>query len=78
MTRTDRDTYRFNYSEFVGNAITAGVANAYYSRDRTLGDNVGRLETQLVSDSVANILKEFWPDIKHVLRLGPIHRNQGP
>lgn len=78
VTRTDRDTYRFNYSEFVGNALTAGIANAYYSHDRKLGDNVGRLETQLVSDSVANILKEFWPDIKRALHLGPLHKDPTP
>ncbi len=64
VTRTDRDTYRFNYSEFPGNSMSAAVANAYYPRNRRLGDNVRRLETQLLSDSISNCLKEFWPDIK--------------
>jgi hypothetical protein len=71
VTRTDRDTYRFNFSEVLGNSLSAGIANAYYQRDRTLRDNVGRLGTQLMSDSISNCLKEFWPDIKRALHLGP-------
>jgi hypothetical protein len=78
VTRTDRDTYRFNYSEFLGNSMSSAIANAYYPRDRKLGDDIQRLETQLVSDSISNCLKEFWPDIKHVFHLGPIHRHAEP
>jgi hypothetical protein len=74
VTRTDRDTYRFNFSEFLGNSLSAGIANAYYPRNRTLGDNVGRLETQLMSDSISNCLKEFWPDLKKAFHLGPLHK----
>jgi hypothetical protein len=76
VTRTDRDTYRFNFSEFLGNAVTAGIGNAYYTRDRTLGDNAGRLGTQVMADSIANVLKEFWPDIKKAFHLGPLHKHE--
>lgn len=70
VTRTDRNTYEPNYSEIVGNGISAMAANAWYPGHRTLGDNLGRLEMQLVSDSISNCMKEFWPDIKRKLRLG--------
>ena len=75
VTRTDRDTYEFNFSEILGNGVSAGMANAYYPRNRTLGDNLDRLGTQLISDSISNCLKEFWPDLKRALHLGPrVHR----
>ncbi len=75
VTRTDRDKYRFNYSEFLGNAVSASIANAYYPRNRTPGDNVQRLEVQLMSDSISNCLKEFWPDIKKALHPGSMRRH---
>jgi hypothetical protein len=71
VTRTDRNTYEFNFSEFLGNSASAAIANAYYPRERTLGGNLDRLRTQLVSDSISNLLKEFWPDLKKKLKLGP-------
>lgn len=75
VTRTDSDKYDFNYSEFVGNSLSSLVANAYYPADRRLRDDVSRLETQIISDTISNELKEFWPDIKRVFHLGPIgHR----
>lgn len=78
VTRTDRDTYEFNFSEILGNSLSAAAANAWYPRNRTLGDNVGRLGTQLMSDSISNCLKEFWPDLKRALHLGPRHRATEP
>ena len=77
VTRTDRDTYEFNYSEFLGNSISSAAANAWYPRNRTAGDNAERLGTQLISDSISNCLKEFWPDLKRAVHLGPLHRRKG-
>ena len=78
VTRTDRNTYEFNYSEFTGNAISAAIANAYYPANRKLADNLQRFEMQLVSDSISNCLKEFWPDLKKALHLGRRHGWQEP
>jgi hypothetical protein len=78
VTRTDRDTYEFNFSEILGNGFSAGVANAWYPRNRTLGDNLSRLTAQLVSDSISNNLKEFWPDIKRALHLGSFRHRKNP
>ena len=64
VTRTDSGGTNFNYSEIFGNAIAAGVANAYYPDERRLSDNFERLCTQLATDSFSQVLKEFWPDIK--------------
>jgi hypothetical protein len=78
VTRTDRDGYEFNYSEILGNSVSAMSANAWYPHNRTLGDNLDRLGEQLVSDSISNCLKEFWPDIKRALHLGPLRHRKEP
>jgi hypothetical protein len=64
VTRTDAGGKRFNFSEVVGNAATAGIANAYYPDERSLSDNFQRFATQLGTDAFSQVLKEFWPDLK--------------
>ncbi len=68
VTRNDSAEAEFNYSEFGGNAVMAGVGNVYYPRvDRTLGNTAARYGTQLAFDLIANLAKEFWPDAKRWL-----------
>lgn len=64
VTYTDSGHKRFNFSEVIGNAAAAGIANAYYKDERGFNDNFQRLYTSLATDAVSQILKEFWPDIK--------------
>jgi hypothetical protein len=64
VTKTDSGGTSFNFAEVLGNAASAGIANSYYPNERTFGDNMGRLTTQLATDAVSQILKEFWPDIR--------------
>lgn len=65
VTRTDKGTWRYNFSELLGNSAASGIANAYYPRERSLGDNAQRVATQFATDALSQVLKEFWPDIKH-------------
>jgi hypothetical protein len=65
VTRTDSGGTRFNYSEWVGNSIGVAISNAYYPDNRNWGDNATKLLTQCGTDAVSQVLKEFWPDIKH-------------
>jgi hypothetical protein len=67
VTHTDAGGTRFNYSEVLGNGIMAGVGNAYYPDNRGLEDTVQRWGMQIATDSLSNVLKEFWPDIKRHL-----------
>jgi hypothetical protein len=60
----DRGKQRFNFSEVLGNAAAAGIANAYYPSERGAYDNIQRLYTSLLTDSFSQVLKEFWPDVK--------------
>ncbi len=70
VTRTDAGGQRFNNSEIVGNLIAAGISNLYYPEsDRSVGVTFQKFGVGVMSDAAFNVLKEFWPDMKHkVLR----------
>src|SRR5580692_5137130 len=67
VTRTDSGGTRFNFSEVLGNATGTAISNAYYPDNRDVGDNVEKLASQIGIDAVSQVLKEFWPDVKHKL-----------
>jgi hypothetical protein len=72
VTRTDRGTNRFNFSEFVGNAAAATLSNVYIPRaDRTTSYSAETFGLFLASDALTNVLKEFWPNVRHKLFHGP-------
>jgi hypothetical protein len=60
----DSGGLRFNCSEWVGNATAVAISNTYYPDNRTVTDNVTKLLTQVGTDAVSQVAKEFWPDIK--------------
>jgi hypothetical protein len=64
VTRTDAGNTRLNFSEIIGNGIGASIGNAYYPDGRQLGDNVQRFAQQMGTDTLSNVIKEFWPDLK--------------
>jgi hypothetical protein len=57
----------FNWSEWLGNATTVGISNAYYPDNRNLADNTTKLMTQVGTDAISQVGKEFWPDIRRKL-----------
>jgi hypothetical protein len=65
VTRTDAGNWRFNYSEFLGNGTVAAIGNAYYPDARGFGPTMQRMGTQIGTDAISGVLKEFWPDIKN-------------
>jgi hypothetical protein len=65
VTKTDSGGTRFNFSEWTGNAIGVGISNAYYPDGRTVFNETTKLLEQCGTDAVSQVLKEFWPDIKH-------------
>ena len=66
VTRSDSGGTTFNFSEIVGNGLGAGVSDLYYpSQERTMGQTGAKWATQIGIDGIANLLKEFWPDIRH-------------
>ena len=65
VTRTDAGNWRFNYSEVFGNAAAVAISNSYYPDNRRVSANVEKLGQQIGIDAFSQVLKEFWPDIKH-------------
>jgi len=66
ITRTDSGGKSINFSEIVGNGAGAGVACLYYPRgERTWTKTGQRWATQISIDGISNVVKEFWPDIRH-------------
>jgi hypothetical protein len=71
VTHTDAGGMRFNFSEVLGNATGTAISNLYYPDDHSFADNVQKTGEQIGIDAVSQVLKEFWPDIKHKLFHGP-------
>lgn len=68
ITRNDDGRNHFNTSELLGNAIAAGISNAYYpAADRSFGNTLNKWGQQIGLDTGFNIMKEFWPDIRRKL-----------
>ena len=65
VARADNGELQFNYSEIVGNAVAAGVSNAYHPQNqRTLSNTLGVWGTDVMLNTVCNVAKEFWPDVR--------------
>lgn len=65
VTHNDSGHRVVNWSELLGNSSAVAISNSYYPDNRTAGDAVFKLGTQLGVDMASNILKEFWPEISH-------------
>jgi hypothetical protein len=53
------------------------ISQSYYANNRAAADATAKLGMQLGVDMTANILKEFWPEIRRKLRSNP-HTIHGP
>jgi hypothetical protein len=66
ITRTDSGESQINFSKIIGNGAAAGIASLYYpATDRTWTKTGQRWGQQLTLDATFNVIKEFWPDIRH-------------
>jgi hypothetical protein len=71
ITRTDSGKSRFNSSEFLGNAAAAGISRLYYpAAERTAGEATEKFGMQVIGDTAFNVLIEFWPDMRRMIRKG--------
>jgi len=67
VTHDDSGKRDFNYSEWLGNSAAVAISQAYHFDDRNALSASEKLVEQCGVDTVAQILKEFWPDIKRKL-----------
>ena len=69
VTRTDRGTEEFNFSEIFGSAISAGISTYSYHphADKSLANTASVWGTQVGYDTITIVVKEFWPDIRRMI-----------
>ena len=68
ITRGDDGGEHFNTSELAGNAVAAGISNAYYpAADRSFANTANKWGQQIALDAFFNVAKEFWPDVRKKL-----------
>ena len=73
VTRTDKGTRRFNFSNVLGAFTSGGLSNAYYPQtDRGVGLTMSRSGISLLYGSAGGLVDEFWPDIGRKL----FHKNK--
>jgi hypothetical protein len=66
VSKNDKGNTTFNSPEILGNALAAMTGLTYHIHERTLGDAVYQWGfTYITSDMIGQIIKEFWPDVKH-------------
>jgi hypothetical protein len=73
ITRSDSGGEQFNYSEVLGSAISAGISTYSYHphADRTLPNTLSVWGSQVGYDTISVVIKEFWPDIRRIIRRRP-------
>jgi hypothetical protein len=73
VTRTDSGHERFNYSEIIGSALSAGISTySYHPRgDRNLPNTASVWGSMVGYDTLTIVVKEFWPDIRRKLSHKP-------
>jgi len=75
VTRTDKGTRRFNFSNVLGAFSTGGLSNVYYPQDsRGFGLTMSRSALSLAYGSAGNLIDEFWFDINEKL----FHKHKKP
>ncbi len=74
VARADSGKLQFNYSEIFGNAVAAGLSNTYHpDYQRTFGNTMSVWGTDILLNTICNVAKEFWPDLRR-----KIHNRRHP
>jgi len=71
IAKNDKGNPCVNFAEIGGNGIGAAIAAAYYPDGRTYKDTFQRMGTSIATDTISNVLKEFWPDVRRHIASGP-------
>jgi hypothetical protein len=69
VTRSDSGVTQFNFSEIVGSATAAGISSfTYHPKDeRNVTNALDIWGTQVAFDTLSELIKEFWPDMRRKL-----------
>jgi hypothetical protein len=64
VAKTNSGHNTFNFAEVIGNGAVASIGNIYYRDERGFSPTMQRMSTQIGTDAISQVLKEFWPDFK--------------
>jgi hypothetical protein len=65
VTRSDSGNRQFNFSEILGSATAAAIGTSYrVGSERSLSDAASDWGTEMGWDTMSNLTREFWPDIR--------------
>jgi hypothetical protein len=71
VTRNDAGRATFNVSELAGAGAAATLSNLYHpATDRNVPNTMQTWASMMGWDTVSNVVKEFWPDIRRKLHRG--------
>jgi hypothetical protein len=75
VTRTDSGQSQANYSEFLGSSTAAVISTYSYhpKEDRDLSTAASVWGSEVGFDTLNNLIKEFWPDIRRRLHRPAAH-----
>jgi hypothetical protein len=65
VAKSDSGNWQFNYSEWLGNGTVAAIGNLYYPDAKGFDATMQRMLSQVLTDALSQVLKEFWPDVKN-------------
>lgn len=70
VARSDSGEIMPNYSEWMGTITTKALSNLYHpGNPRGFGPTANRVGFSVASDMGWDVLREFWPEVAHKLRL---------
>jgi len=79
VARSDSGKRMFNFSEWLGTVSAAALANTYHpGNKRGAGPLAQRSGISIASDMGFDVLREFWPEIVHKLKLPFRSRDELP
>lgn len=79
VARGDSGKKMFNFSEWVGTVSAVVLANTYHSgNQRGLGAAARRSGISISSDMGFDVLREFWPEVVHKIKLPFRTRDEQP
>ena len=67
VTKGNSGNWQFNAAEFLGNGVVASIGNIYYPDDKGFSATMQRMFTQIATDAISQVAKEFWPDLKRIV-----------
>jgi hypothetical protein len=68
ITKSDSGHRQFNVSEIAGNLVASGISQSYHpAEERTVANTLSVWGTDIMWDTVSNVAKEFWPDLRRAI-----------